>query len=423
MTRTGAAAGICAGAAAARPLVPPGRGPIWPRTATLPEIPMPRLAALALLLPLALAPGASAGPLVEVVSSQQARFAVVALAEGLENPSGMAFLPPEAGGGVLIAERRGRLRLFRDGRLGPPLDGVPQVAAIGDGGLLDVALHPDFAETRWVYLGYAARGAGGYGTRVARARLEGERLSELQVIYDMGERTGSARHFGARLAFGADGRLFVALGERGDPERAQDPADTAGSILRLTDAGAAPPDNPFLGRRGHDARIYAYGLRDPQGLAVDPRSGAVWAHEHGPRRGGDELNRILPGGNYGWPRVSLGIGSSAAMPGGSGMVEPRHLWNPAIGPSGLALYQGAAFPDWQGDLLAGALEARALVRLELEEGQVVGEERLLQDGLGRIRDVGVGPDGLVYLLAGAGDGALYRLEPPEQAAPAGSGAD
>lgn len=350
----------------------------------------------------------------ETVESQQADFRVVELASGLDHPWGLAFLPEASGGGILITERPGRLRLYRDGRLGEAIPGVPEVAAFGQGGLLDVALHPEFADNGWVYLSYAARGEGGYGTRVSRARFNGRALHDLQVIYDMDGKTGSARHFGSRLVFAGDGSLFVSVGERGDPERAQDPGDTAGSILRLNDDGAAPPDNPFAGRAGHDPRVYAYGVRNPQGLALDPETGALWEQEHGPR-GGDEVNRIEAGANYGWPRVTYGIDYSGATiserTSAPGIADPLYYWDPSIAPSGMAFYAGEAFPDWQGDLFVGSLKFRLLVRLELDGNRIVAEERLLEDALGRIREVRVGPDGLVYLLTDESSGSLFRLEP------------
>lgn len=370
----------------------------------------------ACLLPLgALAPAAIATA-AELVASQQAEFRVVEVTRGLSDARSLALLPPESGGGILVAERRGNLRLFRDGRLGSPIEGVPEVSAVGEGGLLDVVLHPDFADNSWIYLGYASRDRGGYGVRVARARFDGQRLDALQIVFDMAERSRKVSNFGARLAFDGEGSLFLALGDRDDPERAQDPGDTAGSILRLTDTGATPPDNPFVGRQGHDARIYAYGVRDPQGLARHPESGAIWEQERGPR-GGDEINRVEPGANFGWPQATYGLdyaGTAATARGSSaGITDPLYYWNTSIAPSGLAFYDGTAFPDWQGDLFMGASDARLLVRLELEGERVVGEERLLQGQVGRIRDVRVGPDGLVHLLTSGGDGALYRLEPAD----------
>ena len=314
-----------------------------------------------------------------------------------------------------MTERAGRLRIVRDGTLDPnPVPGVPAVAADGQGGLLDVALHPDFANNRWVYLSYAGPGPRGAGTEVARARLVEGRLRDLETILAVRPKSRGGRHFGSRLVFAGDGTLYVTAGERGSPHRAQDLADGAGSVLRVTDAGAVPSDNPFVGRADAVPEIYSFGHRNPQGLTLHPDSGQLWAVEHGPK-GGDELNLIAAGGNYGWPVITYGrsyagfkIGEGTAKPG---MAQPQRYWVPSISPSGMAFYTGEAFPAWRGNLFSGALSGRVLVRLELAGDEVVHEERLLKDLRVRIRDVRQGPDGLLYLLTDESDGALLRLEP------------
>jgi len=338
---------------------------------------------------------------------------LVRLAGPLEHPWGMAFLP---GGGMLVTERPGRLRLIDEaGRLDPrPIDGVPRVWARGQGGLLDVALPPDFATSRLVYLAYAAPLGNGAATRVARGRLDGHRLADLEVVLTADPPGSGGRHFGSRLVFGRDGKLYVSTGDRGEMDRAQKLDDLAGTILRIEPDGRIPDDNPFVGRAGVRPEIWAYGIRNAQGLATNPWTGELWEHEHG-ARGGDEVNIIEKGANYGWPLVTHGvdysglpIGRGKTMPG---VVDPIWVWTPSIAPSGMAFYDSDRIPGWKGSLLVGALAAQMLVRLELDGRKVVKEHRLLQYEIGRIRDVRMGPDGLVYLLTDAVDGALWRLGP------------
>jgi glucose/arabinose dehydrogenase len=346
------------------------------------------------------------------IGSEQASFEVVTVAAGLEHPWGMAFLP---NGDVLITERPGRLRLLREGALDPtPIAGVPAVYASGQGGLLDVALDPDFAANGLIYLSYAAAGDGGNSTRVLRARLGEGRLEDQQVIFTALPLVNSSKHFGSRLVFDRQGHLFITVGERGQDERAQDLADLNGAVIRLHPDGSVPQDNPFAGRADARPEIFSYGHRNPQGMAVHPETGAVWTHEHGPR-GGDEVNVVRPGVNYGWPVITHGI-SYAGFPIGEGeekpgMAQPLYHWVPSIAPSGMAFYTGDEFPDWRGDLFVGALRDELLARLEIDGERVVAEERLLEGTIGRIRDVETGPDGFLYLLTDESDGGLYRLEP------------
>ncbi len=339
-------------------------------------------------------------------------FRIVTLAEGLEHPWGMAFLPD---GRILITERPGRLRLYADGKLHPePIGGLPAIAAHGQGGLLDVALHPDYADNGLVYLSFALRDADGVGTSVGSGRLEGHRLVDQRKLFDLLPRSNARQHFGSRLVFDREGRLYVTLGDRGARDRAQDLGDHAGSVIRITADGLVPQDNPFIDHEGARPGIFSYGHRNLQGAALHPETGELWAHEHGPQ-GGDELNVVRAGRNYGWPVITYGkeyvTGFGIGTTHKEGMEQPLHYWVPSIAPSGMAFYTGDKFPQWRGDLFIGSLKFRLLVRLELDGDKVVHEERLLEDVLGRIRDVRSGPDGYLYLLTDAADGKLVRLEP------------
>ena len=359
---------------------------------------------------------AASPPQPDVIETQQHALRVVEIVKGLEHPWSLAFLPE---GDLLVTERPGRLRLVRDGRLLPvPVANLPPVAAQGQGGLLDVILHPNFAENRWVYWSYAGAGDGGIGTEVARGRLIEDRLEDVEVLFVMQPKSGGGRHFGSRLVFDRQGYLYITLGDRGERDRAQQGDDHAGSVIRLHADGSVPEDNPFVGREGWLPEIYSFGHRNLQGAALHPDTGILWTHEHGPQ-GGDEVNIIRAEINYGWPVITYGanyvtgtqIGEGTHKPG---MAQPIHYWVPSIAPSGMDFYTGDKFPQWQGDLLVGALKDRMLVRLTLDGEKVVGEERFLKNVLGRIRAVQQGPDGFVYLLTDEDDGVLVRLEPVEQ---------
>jgi aldose sugar dehydrogenase len=346
-------------------------------------------------------------------TTQKARVRVVTVADGLDHPWGMAFLPD---GALLVTERSGQLRIVREGEVSDPIGGVPEVRDRGQGGLLDVALDPNFATTRLVYLSYSEAGGEGAGTAVARGRLDGARLDNTQVIFRQQPKTGGGNHFGSRLVFARDGTLFITLGERFDyRDEAQNPANHLGKIVRINPDGSVPSDNPFVGR-GDGARpeIWSLGHRNVQGAAINPETGALWTDEHGPR-GGDEINIPQAGKNYGWPVIGYGvhysgakIGVGAAKPG---LEQPVYYWDPSIAPSGMAFYTGDRFAGWRGNLFVGALKYRLLVRLELDGARVVAEERMLQDLDERIRDVRQGPDGLIYLLTDSDDGRILRLEP------------
>jgi glucose/arabinose dehydrogenase len=349
-----------------------------------------------------------------LVASEHYRLRVVTVADGLEHPWGLAFLPD---GRMLVTERPGRLRIVGKGGLEPqPVAGLPKIVAAGQGGLLDVALHPRFADNALVYLAYVAGGEEGtMGTQVARARLAGNRLEDVQVIFRMRPKLRGVRHFGARLVFDRAGLLYVTLGDRGEQDLVQKLDSHIGTIVRITDDGRVPADNPFVKKAGIPPEVYSVGNRNVQGAAIDPRTGLLWAHEHGPQ-GGDELNVIRAGVNYGWPTITHGvnygtgtkIGIGTAAPG---LAQPIRHWSPAIAPSGMTFYTGDAFPSWRGDLFIGSLREQMLLRLRLDGEKVVREERLLRDAVGRIRDVRTGPDGLLYLLTDHRDGALLRLEP------------
>jgi glucose/arabinose dehydrogenase len=350
----------------------------------------------------------------QTIKTQEHAFRVVKVIEGLEHPWGLAFLPD---GRMLITERPGRLRVVsRDGKLDPQaISGLPPIAVHGQGGLMDVALHPRFAENNLVYLSYAARGEGGVGTEVARGRLAGSRLDDVSVVFRQQPKGSSGNHFGSRLVFDREGLLYITLGDRGERERAQKPDDHAGSVIRLHDDGRVPQDNPFVGKPGWKPEKFTLGNRNIQGAALHPRSGLLWTHEHGPQ-GGDEINVIRAGINYGWPVITYGvnygfgtkIGEGTHKPG---MAQPLHYWVPSIAPSGMAFYDGDRFPRWRGDLFVGALRDQMLVRLRLDGEKVIAEERMLKNTVGRIRDVRSGPDGLIYLLTDESRGVLARLEP------------
>ncbi len=370
-------------------------------------------------LPAFLAQGAAAQTAKTELHTVRASIVVT----GLDQPWGMAWLPD---GGLLVTEKRGTLRMVRGGRLLPePVTGLTKVTVHGQGGLLDVAVHPDHAKNRWIYWSYNGEQDGQHGTEVARGKLaaDGARLTDVQVIFRMRPKSGGGQHFGSRLVFGRDGTLYITLGDRGDSaskgreQRAQRLDDHAGSVIRLHDDGRVPADNPYARRTGVLPEIYNHGHRNIQGAALHPATGRLWTHEHGPQ-GGDEVNIEAPGANYGWPvsthgrnygfGTRIGEGSSA-----TGMVDPLHVWVPSIAPSGMAFYTGTRFAQWQGNLFVGALAGQTLVRLVLEGERVVREERLFTGTFGRIRDVRQGPDGLLYLLTDATDGQLIRLEPAD----------
>ncbi|MFG1300790.1 PQQ-dependent sugar dehydrogenase [Xanthobacter sp. V3C-3] len=371
-----------------------------------------RLLAAAALLVLVLLPALSLAQ-----DTAPTRFAgeevrVVPFASGLDHPWSMAFLPD---GTLLVTERDGRLRpVDRSGRIGAPVEGVPQVAARGQGGLLDVALDPAFASNRLIYLSYAEPRADGAATAVARARLsdDGARLDGLRVIFRQQPAHSGGNHFGSRLVFAPDGMLFITLGERFDlMDKAQDLSTTLGKVVRIAPDGSIPADNPFRQQAGARPEIFSYGHRNVQAAAIEPATGRLWTVEHGPR-GGDEVNRPESGKNYGWPVISYGRHYSGAKIGEgtrkAGMEQPLFYWDPSIAPSGAAFYSGDLLPAFRGQLFVGALAGQALVEVKVRDGAVTGEERL---PLGkRIRDVRMGPDGALWLLTDD-TGEILRVVP------------
>ncbi len=337
---------------------------------------------------------------------------VETLASGLANPWGLAITPS---GRMLVTERPGRLRWVElDGTLSAPLTGVPAVAASGQGGLLDITLDPQFATNNIIYLSYSEPGDDGTaGTSVARARVGATGLDNVTVIYRQEPKVRGGGHFGSRIVFARDGKMFITQGDRfSQRDRAQDLSVLIGKIVRLNPDGTVPNDNPFVGRAGARPEIWSYGHRNLQGAFIDPETDQLWTIEHG-ARGGDELNHPDAGKNYGWPVITYGRDYSGASIGEGtakdGMEQPVYYWDPVIAPGGLALYTGTRFPGWKGSILAGSLGTASLVRLTMAGGKVVAEER---HGLGeRIRDVQQGPDGLIYVTTDAGDGRILRISP------------
>jgi glucose/arabinose dehydrogenase len=362
----------------------------------------------------------------DVVESARHSFRVVPVVDGLRFPWSMAWLPT---GDMLVTERPGRLRVVRDGVLDPePIEGWPVVYRdYGQGGFMDVVPHPRFAETGWLYLSYGKPNAdGSQGTlAVVRGRIDGNTVVDLEEIFEAEAWHENNNHFAGRMTFGLDGYLYLAVGDRmDDPNRgaghaSQDLSSHAGTIVRLHDDGRVPGDNPFVARQDALPEIWSYGHRNVQGLAVDPMTGDLWSNEHGPR-GGDELNLVLPGRNYGWPKASFGIGydgttfaSGSQLPG---MESPRYVWVPSIATSGMMVYRGDRFPWWHGSAFVGGLAGQQVARVLLDRATALGVEPLLVETLGRIRDVREGPDGLIYLAledAEAESMGIVRLEPVE----------
>ncbi len=388
------------------------------RSSSIPLPPTASFAPLALAAILACQPAPDVGAQGLATPSPQPQstagvVTVETVARGLVNPWALAFLPD---GRILVTERPGRLRIVGvDGTLSPPVTGVPEVYASGQGGLLDVALDPAFETTRVIYLSYAEAGEGGAGTAVARGTLEGNALTGVQVIYRQRPKVRGSGHFGSRLVFARDGALFITQGDRqGYRDRAQDLAAGMGKFVRIRPDGTIPADNPFVGRTDAQPEIWSYGHRNSQGAALHPVTGRLWTIEHG-ARGGDELNIPEAGKNYGWPVITYGrdysgmrIGEGSAK---EGMEQPLYYWDPVIAPSGMMFYTGDRYPGWNGSLLIGSLTPGGLVRLELSGNRVGRETRYLGELRERIRDVAQGPDGYVYLVTDNADGRVLRVVP------------
>lgn len=353
--------------------------------------------------------GLLAGPLgAQTLATSAGTLTVTRVLGGLDTPWGIAFLP---GGGFLVTERDGRLLHVADGRA-QPVRGAPDVHTAGQGGLLDVMVPRDFAQSREVFVTFARRQPGGAHTALASGRLseDGTRLTGTRILFQAGPASSGGRHFGSRVVEGADGRLYMTIGERGDRPSAQDRGSHNGSVIRLNRDGTVPADNPFAGQAGMQPEIWSWGHRNPQGAALD-RQGRLWVAEHG-AQGGDEVNRIRKGANYGWPVISYGrhysgakIGEGTAKPG---MEQPAFYWDPSIAPSGMMIYSGKLWPQWRGDIFVGSLKFDYIARLD---GAPLREaEQLKSDATARIRDVAEAPDGTIWFLS-EGNGAVYRLSP------------
>lgn len=348
----------------------------------------------------------------EIHETEEQDFRVETVVTGLDVPWGMAFLPD---GKVLITERSGDLRLVEDGELREePISGSPEVAVNGQGGLLDVELHPEYENNGWIYLSYSKAGDGGATTSIMRAQLEGYELINHEELYTGNVFSNAGQHFGSRIAFDDEGYLFFSIGDRGDPDTAQDITVSNGSLFRLNDDGSVPEDNPFVGEEGLD-EMYAYGLRNIQGMATHPETGVIWTNMHGPR-GGDEINvHDEPGANYGWPEVTHGINYDGTTitedTTKAGMVDPVYHWTPSIAPSGMEFITGNRYPNWTGDSFHGALSFQLLSRVVLDGEEYVHEERMLED-IGRIRLVRMAPDGYLY-FGNESEGTINRIVPVE----------
>ncbi|MCH4876373.1 PQQ-dependent sugar dehydrogenase [Pseudomonas sp. TMW22090] len=354
---------------------------------------------------------------VQELKSEQGTLEVTTLTQGLEHPWALAFLPDRQG--MLVTERPGNLRLVSlDGKLSAPISGVPDVWAKGQGGLLDVVLSPDFKQDRTVYLSYAEGGGKGdkAGTAVGRGQLSADlkTLENFKVIFRQEPKLSVSNHFGSRLVFDRDGYLFITLGENNDRPTAQDLDKLQGKVVRIYPDGRVPDDNPFVGQNGVRPEIWSYGQRNPQGAALNPWTGVLWETEHGPR-GGDELNVIERGKNYGWPLATHGINYSgqpipeATGKTAEGTVGPHHVWEKSPGLSGMAFYDADRFKVWQHNVFMGALVSQELIRLQFNGDKVVHEERLMGELNKRIRDVRQGPDGYLYVLTDESDGVLYKV--------------
>ncbi|KLN62691.1 glucose dehydrogenase [Kiloniella spongiae] len=345
--------------------------------------------------------------------SEKETFKLELLVDGLDHPWGMVFLPDDS---LLITEREKGLKLYRDKNLHDiSLDNFPKVRTRGQGGLLDITIHPAFKQTRLVYFTYSHPLKKGSTTALAQARLVDQKLLDPQTIFIAETGSATSRHYGSRIRFDPDGHLFMTIGDRGNRHNAQKLNSHAGKVLRLNDQGQSAADNPFAQTGKALPEIYSYGHRNPQGLTQHPLTGEMWVSEHGPR-GGDEINQIQAGANYGWPVITYGkeyiggtIGEGTHHPE---MQQPIHQWTPSIAPAGITFYSGVAFPNWQGNLFTTALKFKLLVRQELQDGKIVHEERLLEEEVGRIRAIEQGPDDFLYILTDTNNGALYRLRPP-----------
>ena len=347
----------------------------------------------------------------EEIRSQDYLVNVEVVAEGLSRPWSLAFLPD---GNMLVTERTGNLRVIKNGKLGEkPVSGLPPIRQHGQGGLMDVVLHPAFESNRLIYLAYTDESKAGLSTAVLRGSLIGAHLDDVETIFVANGKTSGGRHFGGRLLFDEQGKLFITLGDRGQRDPSQDLSTHTGSLVRINDDGSIPGDNPFIDIENAQPEIYSYGHRNIQGIALKPDTNTIWTHEHGPQ-GGDEINIIEAANNYGWPVITYGVNYVIGTRIGEGthkegMEQPLYHWTPSIAPSGMMFYTGDEFPLWKDNLFVGSLKFGLLVRMELKDEQVTHEERMLDKKFGRIRDVRQGPDGAVYLLTDDDNGTVLRL--------------
>lgn len=330
------------------------------------------------------------------------------LASGLKNPWSIAFMN---NGDALVTERAGRLRLLsKNGDLSPAISGLPESSVVGQGGMLGVTMHPDFDDNKWVYVCLSVANGKERGSEVHRGKLVGNALEEVQEIFVANPKLDTGHHFGCRLVFDNDKKLFISLGDRTKQDQAQLSSNHIGVVVRVNDDGSVPSDNPFVD--GQAPEVFSYGHRNVQGMALHPASGQIWTHEHGPK-GGDEINILAKGGNYGWPKITYGVNyngtSITDKTEMDGMLQPLTYWVPSIAPSGMAFYTGDEFPEWKGNLLVGSLKFRYLNRMDMDGEKVVKQEELLRERNERIRDVKQAPDGSIYLLTDDANGKILRL--------------
>ncbi len=344
--------------------------------------------------------------------SEKLKYGVDTITGNLKNPWGIAFLPD---GRILVTERAGEVLIFQDDKLLSEKIEIPDVYVHGQGGLMEIKLHPDYDENGWIYLSYAKKGEGGGGTVIARTKIEGNKFAALEELFSAQPLTDAGAHFGSRIAFDGKGYMFFSSGERGTKENAQTLSNHLGKIMRLHDDGKVPTDNPFVKTAGAKPEIWSYGHRNPQGLVYDSDTETLWNHEHGPR-GGDELNKVEKGKNYGWPVITYGINYDSTIitdkKEQEGMEQPVTYWVPSIAPCGMTQVKGDKYPGWKNSLLIGALSHQHVARVELADGKYVKQEKLL-DKMARVRAVAESPDGYIY-VATEGPGMLLKIIPVKQ---------
>ena len=345
-----------------------------------------------------------------IITSENFTYGIDTIADDLQIPWGLTFLPNND---LLVTERSGEIRIIRDNQLlDQKINGVPEVYAQGQGGLFEIKLHPDYENNGWLYISYAAKGNGGGNTAIMRARLDGFDLVDKEIIFQALPFKSGGNHFGGHMEFNSQGYLFLSVGERGTRTNAQTLSNHSGKILRLNDDGSVPSDNPFVNQSNASPEIFTYGNRNPQGMAVHPVTGEIWTHEHGPM-GGDEINIIRPGLNFGWPEVSYGKNYDGTtfteITSREDVADPLHYWVPSIAPCGMEFVTSDLYPPWKDNLLVGSLKFRYIARLEMDGERVVNEEKLVEN-LGRIRSIVQGPDGLIYVSMES-PGMVVRLLP------------